>query len=289
MASILVHCLPRLPKRLPQRTIASALPTPGTVCPSVTLQIPLRPCSSAGPLVTSRSVQPGMVVGLVSGAGATFVALRICSALAPVRCTAVECLLAAGATNAVDAEETSKLCSVLASASRSSHEQCCRESEDGLLLEVLASELTLRRLQRGAGAGKTGMPLSTMFLPSAQNEHRIQAWGRERPEAEHKRRSRLWPKYLPRLTASRYRCAARMTNQSRRPRFARGYCLAGVGAFVPAAGFLSFCWTLFVFDGGFANPLKQLRRSSSSFTKRQSCTVLAEAETCFGSGFILLS
>ena len=45
-----------------------------------------------------------------------------------------------------------------------------------------------------------------------------------------------------------------------------GYCFAGPGAAVPAAGFLSFCWAIFFFGGGFTNLLKQLRRSSSSFT-----------------------
>src|SRR6516225_1442761 len=71
-------------------------------------------------------------------------------------------------------------------------------------------------------------------------------------------------------------------------RFPR-YCFAGPGTIVPDAGFLSFCWAVFFFVGEFANRLKQLRRSSCSFRKRQSCTDLAGAETCFGSGFILSS
>src|SRR5215475_9926215 len=60
-------------QRLPQRTMDSTLPTPGTVSPCVTLQTPFGPCRTAVPLLTSRSVQPGMVVGLVSGHGVSFV------------------------------------------------------------------------------------------------------------------------------------------------------------------------------------------------------------------------
>ena len=71
-------------------------------------------------------------------------------------------------------------------------------------------------------------------------------------------------------------------------RFQR-YCFAGPGTIVPDAGFLSFCWAVFFFVGEFANRLKQLIRSSCSFRKRQSCTDLAGAETCFGSGFIFSS
>jgi hypothetical protein len=48
-------------KRLPQRTIESTLPTLGTVCPGITLQMPFGPSNSAVPLATSRSFQPGMV------------------------------------------------------------------------------------------------------------------------------------------------------------------------------------------------------------------------------------
>src|SRR5262249_19796699 len=87
-------------KRFPQRTIESTLPMPGTVCPGVTLQTPFGPSKTAVPLITSRSVQPGIVVGLVSGVGGSF---RGSSALT-VCCTPVECLLAAVPTGAVDAE-----------------------------------------------------------------------------------------------------------------------------------------------------------------------------------------
>jgi hypothetical protein len=58
--------------RLPQRTIDSTRPTPGTVSPRFTLQMPFGPSKTAVPLVTSRSIQPSMVVGLVSGTGVRF-------------------------------------------------------------------------------------------------------------------------------------------------------------------------------------------------------------------------
>jgi hypothetical protein len=85
-------------KRLPQRTIESTLPTPGTVCPGLALQTPLGPSRTAVPSVTSRSVQPLIVVGLVSGVGVSFVGVG--TALAPVeavcRCVTIDCLLAGG-------------------------------------------------------------------------------------------------------------------------------------------------------------------------------------------------
>jgi len=56
-------------QRLPHRTMDSTFPAPGTVSPRVTLQTPLGPSTTAVPLLTSRSVQPAMVVGLVSGHG----------------------------------------------------------------------------------------------------------------------------------------------------------------------------------------------------------------------------
>jgi hypothetical protein len=55
---------------LPQRTIESTLPTPGTVSPRVALQIPPGPSKTAVPPTTSRTVQPSIVVGFVSGVGA---------------------------------------------------------------------------------------------------------------------------------------------------------------------------------------------------------------------------
>src|SRR5258708_11657391 len=54
-------------QRLPQRTIESMRPTPGTVSPRVTVQTPLGPSRIAVPPRTSRTVQPSIVVGLVSG------------------------------------------------------------------------------------------------------------------------------------------------------------------------------------------------------------------------------
>ena len=55
--------------RLPQRTIESIFPTPGTVSPRVAFQTPLGPSRTAVPPLTSRIVQPSMVVGFVSGTG----------------------------------------------------------------------------------------------------------------------------------------------------------------------------------------------------------------------------
>jgi hypothetical protein len=59
-------------RRLPHRKIEMTLPTPGTVSPRVTRNVPLGPSNTAVPFITSRSVQPSMVVGLVSGTGANF-------------------------------------------------------------------------------------------------------------------------------------------------------------------------------------------------------------------------
>ncbi len=114
-------------KRLPQRTIESTLPTPGTVCPSVTFQTPLGPSNTAVPLTTSRSVQPSVVAGLVSSVGVSCVVVRTSFTLAPVkvicRGATVESLLASrdrGAvlTDVVEAEETFGFCDVPAGAFR---------------------------------------------------------------------------------------------------------------------------------------------------------------------------
>jgi hypothetical protein len=59
-------------QRSPQRRIESTLPTPGTVSPRLTLQMPLGPSKIAIPFVTSRSVHPSIVVGRVSGIGVSF-------------------------------------------------------------------------------------------------------------------------------------------------------------------------------------------------------------------------
>jgi hypothetical protein len=59
-------------QRLPQRTIESILPIPGTVSPRVALHTPFGPSKTAVPPITSRSVQPSMVVGFVSGTGVGF-------------------------------------------------------------------------------------------------------------------------------------------------------------------------------------------------------------------------
>ena len=114
-------------KRLPQRTIESTRPIPGTVCPSVTFQTPFGPSITAVPLTTSRSVQPSMVVGLVSGVGVSFVGVRASFTLSPVesvrRDAIVESLLASrdiGAVvmDVVEEEETFEFCGASAGALR---------------------------------------------------------------------------------------------------------------------------------------------------------------------------
>src|SRR3954452_4728819 len=57
-------------QRLPQRTTDSTRPIPGTVSPCAARQTPPGPSSTAVPPTTSRIVQPSIVVGLDSGAGA---------------------------------------------------------------------------------------------------------------------------------------------------------------------------------------------------------------------------
>jgi hypothetical protein len=123
-----VEIKPRLvatTKRFPQRTIESTRPIPGTVCPGVTLQTPFGPSITAVPLTTSRSVQPSMVVGLVSGVGVSFVGVRASFTLAPVdavRDATIESLPAsrdsgAVVTDVVEAEETFEFCGASAWAS----------------------------------------------------------------------------------------------------------------------------------------------------------------------------
>jgi hypothetical protein len=56
-------------QRLPQRTMESTRPTPGIVSPTDTFRMPPGPFKTAVPPKTSRTVQPGMVFGLVSGVG----------------------------------------------------------------------------------------------------------------------------------------------------------------------------------------------------------------------------
>src|SRR5262249_48029191 len=53
-------------QRLPQRTIESIRPIPGTVSPCAARQAPLGPSSTTVPPTTSRIVQPSIVVGRVS-------------------------------------------------------------------------------------------------------------------------------------------------------------------------------------------------------------------------------
>jgi hypothetical protein len=54
-------------QRLPQRTIESTFPNPGTVSPLVALNIPSGPSKTAVPPTTSRTIQPSIVLGRVSG------------------------------------------------------------------------------------------------------------------------------------------------------------------------------------------------------------------------------
>src|SRR5262245_39379253 len=54
-------------QRLPQRAIELTEPTPGTSSPRVTRQTPSGPSRIAVAPTTSRTVQPSIVVGLVSG------------------------------------------------------------------------------------------------------------------------------------------------------------------------------------------------------------------------------
>ena len=56
-------------QRLPQRTIESTRPRPGTVSPTIAVRIPAGPSSTTVPPRTSRTTQPSIVVGRVSGAG----------------------------------------------------------------------------------------------------------------------------------------------------------------------------------------------------------------------------
>ena len=70
-------------QRLPQRTIDSIRPTPGTVSPCAARQAPLGPSSTTVPPATSRIVQPSTVVGRVSGiAGLGKTLARSCVAAA---------------------------------------------------------------------------------------------------------------------------------------------------------------------------------------------------------------
>lgn len=67
-------------RRFPQRKIDSTLPTPGIMSPLDTLRMPSGPSKIAVPLATSRSVQPSIVVGLVSGVGVSLT--RVCKSTA---------------------------------------------------------------------------------------------------------------------------------------------------------------------------------------------------------------
>src|ERR1700730_3175814 len=59
-------------QRLPQKTTESTFPSPGTVSPRAAFHVPRGPSKVAMPLTTLRTVEPLMVVGLVSGTGTNF-------------------------------------------------------------------------------------------------------------------------------------------------------------------------------------------------------------------------
>src|SRR6266850_1413973 len=56
-------------QRLPQRTIESIRPIPGIVSPRAAVRTPSGPSRTTVPPRTSRTVQPSIVVGLVSATG----------------------------------------------------------------------------------------------------------------------------------------------------------------------------------------------------------------------------
>ena len=66
-------------QRLPQSTIESTLPNPGTASPRVTFKMPWGPSKTAAPPTTSRTVEPGTVVGRVSGVGVALDQVASCS------------------------------------------------------------------------------------------------------------------------------------------------------------------------------------------------------------------
>ena len=98
-------------QRLPQRTIESTRPSCGTVLPAAALKIPFGPSKTAVPLTTSRTVQPSMVVGRVSGTGTSFGGLSGSPARRSIEancgCTAGERLL--GGIGLAEAAPTDRL------------------------------------------------------------------------------------------------------------------------------------------------------------------------------------
>jgi len=84
-------------QRLPQSTTESIFPSIGTVSPRATFHVPSGPCKLAMPLLTLVTVQPGIVVGLVSGTGMRLRLSFGCSFLAAV-CAVVEagCVIGGG-------------------------------------------------------------------------------------------------------------------------------------------------------------------------------------------------
>ena len=70
-------------QRLPQRTIELILPAPGTVSPRVAFQTPVGPSKTAVERFTSRTDQPSIVVGLVSGTGVRGISMRSVVVVSP--------------------------------------------------------------------------------------------------------------------------------------------------------------------------------------------------------------
>ena len=94
-------------RRFPQRKINSTLPTPGIMSPLDTLRMPSGPSKIAVPLATSRSVQPSIVVGLVSGVRVSLT--RVCRSTA----LAIDGVVGAAPTDDfawAEEEETFELC-----------------------------------------------------------------------------------------------------------------------------------------------------------------------------------
>ena len=63
-------------QRLPHRTTESMRPTPGTVSPRITFRTPLGPWRTIASPRTSRTTQPSMVIGRVSGTAGAPVRVR---------------------------------------------------------------------------------------------------------------------------------------------------------------------------------------------------------------------
>jgi hypothetical protein len=149
-------------QRLPQRTIESIFPTPGTVSPRIAFHTPFGPSKTAVPPLTSRIVHPSIVVGLVSGTGAglaeTLVrstagacgALIACFVKESVVCAprfAISCvLLLAVATGFADEPCTASRSDL--AASDGSAEPCSMGSDAGLTVKKPEFNASIHPRQR---------------------------------------------------------------------------------------------------------------------------------------------